>query len=206
MSQIKSYQRLDDETGEIISRFKYLTGEPKQYRFNGQNGQFNIEGKKIILDAKGQPTKTFTIVPMAWRIFEENLFGRGRKDLWGELFFVDEKNCVSSIMLNNTSLQEFLDLARELHYEEIPLSSISLTMTSEAVSSEKDGQKRSWFITRLTWEEAPKEDVQAYAEFSADYPIYRADTLTSTAVYKFKSENFYLPEFEVVPQIEAAQE
>ncbi len=203
MSQLRAYQRLNEETGEIVNLFKYLEGQPKQYRFNGQNGQFNQNGDKVILDDKGKPTKTFTITPIAWRVFEENLFGRGRKDLWGEFFFVDEKNCVSSIMLNNTSLQELLDLAKELFYEDINLGQIRLTMTAENLTGEKNGQKTSWYITRLTWEMAPENEVKAYAEFAADYPIYRADTLTSTAVYRFKSESFYLPEFESVPALES---
>ena len=203
---LKSYQRLDEETGEVVSKLKYLEGRPKQYRFNGQTGQFNINGEKILQDSNGKPIKSFTITPMAWRVFEENLFSRGRKDLWGELFFVDDKNCVSAIMLNNTSLAELLDLESELFYEDIALSEIRLTMTTENITSEKDGQKRSWYITRLTWEKADKEEVQMLAEFAEDNRVYREDTLTTTAVYRFKSNNFFIPEVVVVPQIEAAHD
>lgn len=201
-STLKSYQKLTEDA-EIVSIFKYLPGQPKQYRFNGQTGQFNQNGDRVLNDEKGKALKSFTITPMAWRVFEENLFGRGRKDLWGEFFFVDGKNCVSSIMLNNTSLQELLDLASELFYEDMTLAQIRLTMTAENLTGEKNGQKTSWYITRLTWEMAPKEEVQRLADFAADYPIYRADTLTQTAVYRFKSESFYLPEFEQVPALES---
>lgn len=206
MSSIKSYQFVNEETGEIQSRFKYLEGRPKQYRFNGQNGQFNINGEKILSDDKGKPMKSFTITPMAWRVFEENLFGRGRKDLWAELFFVDDRNCVSSIMLNNTSLQELLSLESELFYEDISLSEIRLTMTAENITSEKSGQKLSWYITRLTWETTPKDEVQALSEFATDNRVYREDTMTGTAVYRFKSPNFYVPEVKEVALLEAETE
>jgi hypothetical protein len=207
MSTVKSYQVLDTETGEVKNNFKYLEGRPKQYRFNGQNGQFNINGEKILQDPTGKPIKSFTIIPMAWRVFEENLFARGRKDLWAELFFVDDRNCVSAIMLNNTSLEELLRLESELYYDEIALNEICLTMTAEYVTSEKDGQKRAWYLTKLSWQPAPKEVVKQYAEFAQDFRIYREDTMTATAVYRFKSPNFFIPAVEPIAQIaEAAAE
>ena len=101
-------KKADPETGEIIHvpKYKYIIGAPKQYRFNGQNGQFNINGEQILLDSKNKPLAEFSIQPIAWRIFEENLFARGRKETWAELFFVDAKDCVSSIMVNNTTLSD----------------------------------------------------------------------------------------------------
>ena len=46
----------DENSGEIVllPKYKYLPGAPKQYRFNGQNGQFNINGERILLDEKGK--------------------------------------------------------------------------------------------------------------------------------------------------------
>ena len=37
----------DEATGEVVllPKYKYLEGAPKQYRFNGQNGQFNRSGE-----------------------------------------------------------------------------------------------------------------------------------------------------------------
>jgi hypothetical protein len=196
MSELKSYQVLDEETGEIQSKILYITGRPRQYRFNGQNGQFNINGDRVLTDDKGKAMKSFTIIPVAWRVFEENLFGRGRKDLWGEIFFVDDKDCLSVIMLNNTSLEELMRLETDLHYDRVKLNQICLTMTPEQVTSEKGGEKKSWYIARMSYNVAPKEVAKMYAEFAADHRIYRQDTLTPTAVYTLISPTFYLPEYE----------
>lgn len=203
---LRAYQTVDEQTGEVVSKFKYLEGSPRQYRFNGQNGQFNIGGERVLQDASGKPIKSFTIIPIAWRCFEENLFGRGRKDIWAELFFVDTKNCVSTIMINNTSIKEFKDLSMELFYEGISLDSVYLTMTPENITTEKDGQKLSWYVTKLSYEVAPLDKVEELRQFAEDSRVYRADTLTDTAVYKFKSDSFYLPEIVVVPQLEAAHD
>ncbi len=186
----------DENSGEIVllPKYKYLPGAPKQYRFNGQNGQFNINGERILLDDKSKPIASFSIQPIAWRIFEENLFARGRKECWAELFFIDESNCVSCIMVNNTTLEELRKLAEDLFYDDITLSDIVLTIKPEKAESEKEGQKRSWFIGRFSYELADKAKVAEYKEFAQDYPIYRRDTITETAVYVAKSDTFYIPE------------
>lgn len=206
MSNLKSYQVLNEETGEIESKILYITGRPRQYRFNGQNGQFNINGDRVLMDSQGKALKSYTIIPVAWRVFEENLFGRGRKDLWAEIFFVDAQNCLSVIMLNNTSLEELMKLETDLHYDRVSLSQICLTMTPEQVTSDKGGEKKSWYIARMSYTEAPKEVVKMYSEFAADHRIYRQDTLTPTAVYTLLSPTFYLPDFESPVALAATNE
>lgn len=42
---------------------KYLPGRPRQYRFNGQTGRFNINGTKDI-------GTSLTVQPVAWHIFD----------------------------------------------------------------------------------------------------------------------------------------
>lgn len=205
MSELRKYQTVDEATGEVIDLIKYLEGRPKQYRFNGQNGQFNINGDKVLTDEKGKAVKSYTIIPVAWRVFEENLFGRGRKDRWVEVFFVDERKCLSTIMFNNTTLEEFMKLESELFYDDVTLSEVCLTITPEQITSEKSGQKTAWYIGRMSFQPAPREVVKMYREFAQDYRIYRADTLTSTAVYERKSDTFYLPH-EPAPVAELPQQ
>jgi len=57
-------EKTDPETGEIthVPKYKYIIGAPKQYRFNGQNGQFNINGEQILLDSKNKPISEFSRV------------------------------------------------------------------------------------------------------------------------------------------------
>lgn len=195
---VRSYlkEAVDKATGELVllPKYKYLTGAPKQYRFNGQNGQFNINGEQILLNAKGKVIDSFSFQPIAWRIFEENLFSRGRKEAWAELFFIDAKDCVSAIMVNNTTLEELRKLAEILFYDDLTLADIVLTIKPEKAENEKEGQKRSWFIGRFSYQLADKAKVAEYREFAEDFYIYRRDTLTDTAVYLAKSGTFRIPE------------
>jgi hypothetical protein len=188
-------KKADPETGEIIHvpKYKYIIGAPKQYRFNGQNGQFNINGEQILLDTKGKAIDSFSFQPIAWRIFEENLFARGRKETWAELFFVDAKDCISSIMVNNTTLEELRKLAENLFYDDITLADIVLTIKPEKAENEREGQKRSWYIGRFSYQLADPAKVKEFKEYARDYPIYRRDTLTLTAVYIAKSDTYYIP-------------
>lgn len=195
----------DPETGEVIwqPKYRYIIGAPKQYRFNAQNGQFNINGEQILLDSKGKTLDSFSFQPFAWRIFEENLFARGRKEPWAELFFIDDKLCVSSIMVNNTTLDGLLKMAEVLFYDDITLADIVLTIRPEKKEREKEGQKQSWFIGKCTYEFADKEKVKELREYARNYPIYRRDTITSTAVYITKSDTYFVP-MEAPAQIEEA--
>lgn len=203
-------ESVDTTTGEIVyfSKYKYLEGAPKQYRFNAQNGQFNINGDQILMDSKGKTIESFSLQPIAWRIFEENLFGRGRKEKWAEIFFIDEKNCVSGIMVNNTTLEELSKLSESLFYDDLTLADVVLNIKPEKIENERDGQKRSWYIGRFSYELANPATVAELRQFAQDFNIYRRDTLTSTAVYWVKSDTFRIPEVEghEIPQIEARNE
>lgn len=205
---IKPYlvSKVDEETGEetLVPKFKYIPGSPRQYRFNGQNGQFNINGERILLDAKGSPITQFSFQPMAWRIFEDNMFGRTRADKWCEIFFVDEKNCVSTIMFNNTTLEELTDLAEKLYYDDVTLADIVLTIKPEKVESKKEGENKSWFVGRFSYDFADKDKTIELQEYAKDYPIYRKDTIKETATYLAKSPTFYLPTKEETETSQAA--
>ena len=187
-AQMKSYQveKHDEETGEvaIVSKFKYLEGHPKQYRFNGQTGRFNLNGETDL-------GNKMSFQPIAWRIFEENLFERGRKEQWAEIFFIDNKNCVSVIMFNNTSVNVLFGLIEPLFYEELSLADVVLTVESEKRENTKITPKGIYYITKFSYVPADPEKVNAQREFVRDHRIFRADTLTPTAEYKAVSKGFY---------------
>ena len=187
---LKSYQteKHDEETGEVavISKYKYLQGHPKQYRFNGQTGRFNLNGDTDI-------GNKLTIQPIAWRIFEENLFERGRKEQWAEIFFVDARNCVSVIMFSNTSVNVLFGLIEPLFYEELSLSDVTLTITSDKKENTKITPKGIYYIAKFSYVPADPAKVKEIREFVRDHKIYRADTLTPTAEYKAVSKGFFNP-------------
>jgi|GEM_PF-3879187 len=199
---MKSYQQESiNKHGETVISdiFRYIEGEPKQYRYNSQTGQFNIDGDKPVLDKSGKPVKEFTFQPFVFRIFEDGLFNRSREP-WAELFFIDALNCVSSIMFNGTSLTELRGVIKKLIYEgtePLNLCDVVLTVRPEKMTSKNDPTK-SWFIGRFSYQLANPESVQQLAEYAADCPIYRRDTLKHTASYLSFSETFALPAADVV--------
>jgi hypothetical protein len=196
--------QVDKETGEeiFVPKYKYIPGSPKQYRYNSQNGQFNINGERILLDGKGSPITQFSFQPIAWRIFEENMFGRGRADKWCEIFFIDDKDCVSTIMFNNTTLEELTKLAERMFYDDITLADIVLTVKPEKVESKTEN--KSWHIGRFSDDFAEKAKTTELQEYATDYPIFRRDTITETAIYLAKSETFHIPPKE--EQLEEAKQ
>jgi len=185
---LKSYQleKRDEETGEVavVSKYKYLEGHPKQYRFNGQTGRFNLNGETDL-------GNKMTIQPVAWRIFEENLFERGRKEQWAEIFFVDDKNCISVVMFNNTSVNVLFGLIEPLFYEELSLSDVMLTISAEKKENTKITPKGTYYIAKFSYVPADATKVKEVRDFVRDHRIYRADTLTPTAEYKAVSKGFY---------------
>ena len=130
LATLKYYQAIDPETGAVGNNVKYLLGNPRQYRFNGQNGRFNINGTKDL-------GNTLEFSPMALRIFYADLFGRKNRDILAELFFIDLDNCVSSVLFNNTSAQKLQTMLGQLVYDNLSLESVVLKVTSEKRTNEK---------------------------------------------------------------------
>lgn len=200
---MKSYQHeIINKHGEpvITDLFRYVEGEPKQYRYNSQTGQFNIDGDTPVLDKSGKPVKELTFQPFVYRVFEDGLFNRNREP-WAELFFVDAVNCVSSIMFNGTTLAELRGVLKKLVYsgqEALTLCDVVLTVRPDKLTSKTDPTK-SWFIGRFSYELATPESVAQLADYAADYPVYRRDTLKQTANYLSFSESFALPSADVQP-------
>ncbi|WP_428661807.1 hypothetical protein [Runella sp.] len=192
-TEMKPYQQLgvDMETGEEIieDKYLYLPGRPREYRFNGQNGQFNLYGDRVLMDDRGKTLSSFTFQPIAYRFFEGILFGRTEREMWAELFFIDNQNCVSSIMFNNTSVSELFRLMEPLHYEKLSLCDVILTARPERVTSKGDPTK-TWYITRFSYEVSKSEKVLEYREFVKDRAVYRLETMAPNLEHKVVSRSF----------------
>ncbi len=172
---------VDPKTGEVLE-FLYELGRPREYRFNGQKGTFSIDGTI----PKGS---TFSFQPVAWRFFSDALFGRARAQ-WAEFFFVDDQNCLSCIMFNNSSVLELDDLARQLHYARTKFSDVVLTITTGQATNEKG----TWHIAKFAYEKADKEKTKELDALAANKkcPIFRADTVTDGAEYRLFSDSYAL--------------
>lgn len=176
VSTVKSYQRLDESTGEVSSKIKYLKGAPRQYRFDAKDGSFNINGEQKI-------GSSLSFQPLAWRIFEDDILQMGKKK-WAELFFVDEKNCVSVILFHGFSVDNLMRLIEPLYYDDATLADVVLTVNTTKKENTKITPKGVYYIAEFTYKAAEAEKVKMLAEFRADHQIYRTETLTDVADVK----------------------
>ena len=176
-----SKNRMKPQTPEQLNSIRYLPGRPRQYRFNAQTGRFNINGTEDVGDS-------FTIQPVAWRIFEDDLFARGRVETWAELFFVDSKSALSSLMFNNSSINELYRLIERLFYDDLKLSDVILTITSEKKVNEKITPKGTWYLANFKYIPADATAVVELAAYAQSHPIFRAETITEAANHNLVSD------------------
>jgi hypothetical protein len=182
---VRLYQSID-EHGEITSKYKYLPGSPKNYRFDGRTGDFNLGGVK-------QLGKKLSIQPIAFRFMEDELFARKsditgemKRELWTEVFFVDEKNAVSYIMFNNGSARNLQKLIESLFYEDVEengsLRSMELMDVVLTISGEKkENDKGKYFLVNFEFEVADSSKVLEYRQLCEDVQVFSRDTITQTA-------------------------
>jgi hypothetical protein len=181
---LKSYQLLDENTGEIQSRYKYLEGHPKSYRFDAKEGKFNINGIEKLGD-------TFTFQPIAWRIFSDNILNMGTKN-WAEIFFIDEKHCLSAILFHGYSVDNIYRLIEPLFYDDLTLADVVITAKAEKKENTKINPKGVYYIASFSYQVADKSTVQQLQDFVQDHKIYRQETLTDLAEIKV-AQNYYYP-------------
>jgi len=199
-AQAAALQVADPESGEMRDVL-YFKGTPRQYRFDGNKGEFSLHGKKVL-------GNTFKFHPLAWRIFDDALFGRALAK-WAEFFFVDEEGCLSTIMFNNSSVTELMDVVPQLGYDRKELSDVVLKIKTDRLTNDKG----TWFVAKFDYEDAPKPAVKAVKAFAAARPIYREDTITPNAEYRFWSDTYAmntaqaiaLGKGEIVHELPAAQ-
>ncbi len=181
---VKPYQTVDESTGDYVDAFRYLPGHPRQYRFDGKAGCFNINGNTVI-------GKSFTFQPIAWRIFTDDILGMGRKT-WAELFFIDDKNCVSAILFHGYSVDNLFRQIEPLFYDGLTLADVVLTVTADKKQSKVENGG-TYYMAQFDYKPADKIATAMYKAFTTDREIYRAETLTDRA--QIKTEYGYFNPF-----------
>jgi hypothetical protein len=179
---LKLYQRVEESTGEIHCKFKYLEGHPRQYRFDAKEGVFNINGTQ-----KLGPTLTFQ--PIAWRIFSDNILNMGTKN-WAEIFFIDEQNCVSAVLFHGYSVENIFRLIEPLFYDDLTLADVVITATAEKKENTKIQPKGVYYIASFGYELGHEEVTRELSQFVQDSRIFRQETLTDLADVKSSSGYF----------------
>ncbi|GAB3757223.1 hypothetical protein [Spirosoma pomorum] len=192
---LKPYQKIHELTGEVVSRYKYLEGHPRQYRFDAKEGVFNINGAEKL-------GRTLTFQPIAWRIFTDNILNMGTKN-WAEIFFIDEKNCVSALLFHGYSVDNIFRLIEPLYYDDLTLADVVITATAEKKENTKIQPKGVYYIANFTYKMGDETKTAELKQFAQENKIFRQETLTDIVNIK-TAMNYYNP-FANLAEEDAAQ-
>ena len=194
---------VNEATGEVTeaSRFKYLPGHPRQIRADLKAGVFNLNGQEVL-------GKTLTFIPVALRVFSDNILNMGRK-VWAELFFIDKTGAVCAVLFHGYSVENLQKLNASLFYDDLNLTDVELTVTPLKKQTEKDGKPATYFIADFSYKPADPAEAQARQEFAEDFDLYREDTLTGMADVRLVNgyripEGYQLPEQRPAKQLPAS--
>ncbi|UHG94705.1 hypothetical protein [Spirosoma oryzicola] len=178
------YQKIHELTNQVVDKYKYLTGHPKQFRFDAKDGQFNINGQEKL-------GRTLTFQPIAWRIFADNILNMGTKN-WAELFFIDEKNCVSAILFHGYSVDNIFRLIEPLFYDDLTLADVVITAVAEKKENNKIQPKGVYYISTFSYKMADPDKTAELKLYAQDRKLFREETLTDIANVK-TAMNYYNP-------------
>ncbi|QHW00791.1 hypothetical protein [Spirosoma endbachense] len=181
---LKPYQKIHELTNEVVNKYKYLEGHPRQYRFDAKEGVFNINGTEKL-------GRTLTFQPIAWRIFTDNILNMGTKN-WAEIFFIDDKNCVSAVLFHGYSVDNIFRLIEPLYYDDLTLADVVITAVAEKKENAKIQPKGVYYIATFSYKMGDVEKTSELKQFAADVKIFRQETLTDIANIK-TAMNYYNP-------------
>lgn len=163
---------IDPQSGEILAA-RYMTGHPRQYRFDASKGVVNLNGEENLTKAG----KEFKFIPLALRIFKDNLFERGRQT-WAELFFLNAGNQVCSLMVHGYSVENLERLQAELFYDDLRIDEVMLTMKPTEKTSKASGN--AFYIAEFEHTAAPRDLLDTQCACIEEQRLYRADTYKDT--------------------------
>lgn len=109
---------------------------------------------------------------------------------WAELFFIDEKNCVSSILFHSYSVDNIFRLIEPLYYDEQTLADVIITVVAEKKENTKIQPKGVYYIATFSYKLADPAKSAELKAFAQDFKIFRQETLTDVAHIK-TAMNYY---------------
>lgn len=182
-------QKVNQLTVEVVNnsvarRYKYLEGHPRQYRFDAKEGVFNINGTEKL-------GRTLTFQPIAWRIFTDNILNMGTKN-WAEIFFIDDKNCVSALLFHGYSVDNIFRLIEPLYYDDLTLADVVITAVAEKKEYTKVQPKGVYYIATFSYKIGDVQKTAELKQFAQEVKIFRQETLTDIANIK-TAMNYYNP-------------
>ena len=121
-----------------------------------------------------------SFIPLAWRIFQDDILNMGRK-LWAELFFADDKGAICAVLFHGYSVENLYRLIEPLFYDDLTLADVTVKVTAEKKQTTKEGKTATYYIAQFSYEPAAPAAVAARRDFARDFPIWRAETYTGAA-------------------------
>lgn len=177
LASIGRFQTLDTDSGEIVDKYLYIDGNPKQYRFDAKEGKFSIHYDENNIEKLGS---SLSFQPIAWRIFSDDILGQGYKK-WVELFFIDEADCVSCVLFHGYSVANLERLITPLVYNRVKLNEVVLTVNADKKENNKLQPKGVYYIASFTYALADKAQTQEWADYVETINLYRRNTQTEVA-------------------------
>ena len=175
---------VDKVSGEI-AKLKYRIGHPRSYKFDASRGVFGIVNGDN-LTKKGE---SFSFVPLAYRIFKDDIFNYGMKT-WAEFFFVNEGNQLCSILFHGYSVESLNNITTDLYYDDVNLCEVVLTATPiERINKVEDAK---YYIADFSYKVLDKDSRNAISVIGEGMEIYREATVTGKLEMEL-SENYHSP-------------
>lgn len=170
---------------------KYLAGYPRQYRFDASRGMFNVKGHTN-LTKQGE---SFSIIPIAFRVFNDMILGIEKKRKWAEFFFLNNSNQLCALLLHGYSVQNLERHVDEMFYDGVNFCNVKLIITpSEKTSKQQDenGKFPKYYICTFRYEILEKKMQEQMDSVTEGLQIWREETLTEEAITQL-SHNFNPP-------------
>ena len=183
MPMVKANGNLvDEKSGEVT--IKYMPGYPRQIRFDASRGMFNVKGE-IPLTKKGEE---ITILPLAYRIFSDDILGMGKK-AWVEFFFLNNSNQMCALLLHGYSVQNLMRQADEMFYDDVTFCDVALTIKPiEKTSTKQDEQGKfpKYYMCEFGYKKLDKQMLDTLNTAKNGLHIWRVETHTGDAEISFQ--------------------
>ena len=122
-----------------------------------------------------------TFIPVAFRLFRDNILGYGLKK-WVEFFFVNNNHQLCSLLFHGYSVENLERKTNDLFYDNVDLSQVILTAAPvERVKQSGVGKGSKYYIAEFSYKPLDNKQKQEVVSVGESLNIWRADTLTGDA-------------------------
>ncbi len=182
----------DEDTGLVEKRERliYMEGDPRIHTFSGKTGRFGLLTTDP-LAKEHKETDSLVIRPMTYRCFTGSVFTNDDPNKqFAELFFVDEKGCISMILFNQSSKYNFINMLRRLGPLQRPLTELRLTITVEKVTNPKGNYYAAKFEAEYVDSELEKSYRRISKMAARFYSVYSYATAEKTTQTELFGHNY----------------